>query len=87
MRALLLGLIRIYRFSLGPLLGPSCRFVPSCSTYMEQALLRLSLWRGLVLGCRRLLRCHPWGGSGWDPVPSPPESPTSCREREVHGAE
>ena len=61
--------IRLYQVLLSPLLGPACRFEPSCSRYMAEALKRYGLLRGGVLGARRLLRCHPWGGSGVDPVP------------------
>ena len=51
------------------LLPPSCRFAPSCSAYAIDALRRYGAWRGGLLAARRLLRCHPWGGSGFDPVP------------------
>lgn len=67
-RAVLL-LIRIYRLALSPLLGPRCRYLPSCSEYAAEAITRHGLWRGGRLAMMRLLRCHPWGGSGLDPVP------------------
>ena len=51
------------------LLPPSCRFQPSCSAYAIGAIQRYGAWRGGLLAVRRLLRCHPWGGSGYDPVP------------------
>jgi uncharacterized protein len=51
------------------LLPPSCRFQPSCSAYAIGAIQRYGAWRGGILAARRLLRCHPWGGSGYDPVP------------------
>ncbi|MGH7476731.1 MAG: membrane protein insertion efficiency factor YidD [Longimicrobiales bacterium] len=63
------GLIRLYRRGLSPLLGASCRFTPSCSAYTEEAILRYGTPRGSWLGLRRILRCHPFGGSGYDPVP------------------
>jgi putative membrane protein insertion efficiency factor len=67
---LLLGLVGIYRQLISPLLGPPrCRFVPSCSGYALEAIERHGAWRGSWLTLRRLLRCHPWGGSGFDPVP------------------
>ena len=67
-RALLL-LIRIYRVAFSPLLGLRCRYLPSCSEYAAEALREYGLARGGRLAVRRLLRCHPWGGSGLDPVP------------------
>ncbi len=51
------------------LLPPSCRYQPSCSAYAIGAVERYGAWRGGLLAARRLLRCHPWGGSGYDPVP------------------
>lgn len=62
--------IRLYQLLLSPLLGPGCRFEPSCSRYAQQALEQHHLVRALHLIVRRLLRCHPWGGQGWDPVPN-----------------
>jgi uncharacterized protein len=65
----LLVLIGFYRLALSPLLGPRCRYLPSCSEYAMEALQLHGLRRGSWLTLRRLLRCHPWGGSGCDPVP------------------
>lgn len=65
----LIGLIYLYKYLISPLLGPSCRFVPTCSDYAVEALRTHGLLRGGWLAVRRLLRCHPWGGSGYDPVP------------------
>jgi len=62
-------LIRAYQVVLAPHLGGACRFEPSCSTYGIQALQRHGAWKGLYLTARRLLRCRPWGPSGFDPVP------------------
>ncbi|MEP7028245.1 MAG: membrane protein insertion efficiency factor YidD [Candidatus Eisenbacteria bacterium] len=64
--------IRLYRRLLSPLLPAACRYWPSCSEYAEEAVLRHGAWRGLGLTSRRLLRCHPWGGHGVDPVPTTP---------------
>jgi putative membrane protein insertion efficiency factor len=61
--------IRIYQLTLSPLLAPSCRFHPTCSEYTREAVLRYGLMRGAWLGLKRLARCHPWHGGGYDPVP------------------
>ncbi len=65
----LLALIRVYQLGVSPLLGAHCRYDPSCSRYMATAIERFGVVRGGALGIRRLLRCHPWGGWGYDPVP------------------
>jgi len=65
----LIGFVKLYQVSLGPLLGGQCRFSPSCSFYAIEALQVHGAWRGSRLALRRLLRCHPFGGSGEDPVP------------------
>ena len=67
--AVLLGLIQLYRVGLSPLLGPRCRFIPSCSAYGLEAIQRHGPWRGGWLTLRRLLRCHPFTPCGCDPVP------------------
>lgn len=69
MRILLIGLVRLYQYALSPFLGPSCRFTPSCSEYMVEALQRHGAVKGLWLGTRRICRCHPWHPGGHDPVP------------------
>lgn len=69
MARLLLRLIRIYRKWISPLTPPSCRFTPTCSAYAEEAVHRHGGLRGGWLALRRLLRCHPFGSSGYDPVP------------------
>ncbi len=61
--------VRFYRRWVSPALPPACRFVPSCSAYAEEALTKHGAARGSWLAARRLLRCHPFGGSGYDPVP------------------
>jgi hypothetical protein len=65
-------LIRAYQLIIAPILPPSCRFYPSCSHYAAEAVERHGAWRGSGLALRRLLRCNPWGSSGYDPVPSEP---------------
>jgi uncharacterized protein len=64
------GAVRAYQLLVSPLLLPSCRFLPSCSVYAAEAIERHGAWRGCILALRRLARCHPWGGSGYDPVPA-----------------
>lgn len=61
--------IHFYRKVISPLLPPSCRYTPSCSTYAVEAIKKHGPVKGLILAIRRILRCHPWGGSGYDPVP------------------
>lgn len=61
--------IRFYQLVISPLLGPSCRFTPTCSEYAKQAIIKHGPIKGLGLAIWRLLRCNPWGGSGYDPVP------------------
>jgi uncharacterized protein len=67
--AVLRGLIRAYQLVVSPLLLPSCRYLPSCSDYAAEAIARHGAPLGTWLALRRLLRCHPWAGSGYDPVP------------------
>ena len=66
---LLLGLIRVYQYTLRPLLGQNCRFAPSCSDYAREAVTRHGAARGSWLALRRILRCHPYHAGGYDPVP------------------
>jgi putative membrane protein insertion efficiency factor len=66
-----IGLLRIYRYLLSPLLGPRCRFMPTCSEYAMQALHTHGALRGGWLTTRRLCSCHPWHPGGYDPVPEP----------------
>jgi len=62
-------LIRFYQAAISPYLMPSCRFTPSCSQYGIEAIQKYGPLRGARLTLKRLIRCHPWGGSGYDPVP------------------
>jgi len=67
-------LVRGYQYLVSPLLGPVCRYHPSCSDYARESLYTHGLARGSWLALRRLGRCHPWGGSGYDPVPCAPRA-------------
>ena len=61
--------IKIYQTLISPLIGPSCRFTPTCSQYTIEAIQKYGPLKGGWLGFRRIIRCHPWGGCGHDPVP------------------
>jgi putative membrane protein insertion efficiency factor len=82
LNSLLRGLIRLYQLIVSPVLPPSCRYLPSCSDYALEALTRHGMLRGLALALRRLARCHPWGGSGYDPVP--PSARRAAAELRLH---
>ena len=69
MRFLVLKIIRVYQKYLSPLLGPSCRFHPTCSEYALQAVETYGVFRGGFLAAKRVLKCNPWGGCGADPLP------------------
>ena len=69
LKSLLIGAIRVYQWTIAPLLMPSCRFIPGCSQYAVEAIRTRGVARGSVLSIRRLLRCHPLQPGGLDPVP------------------
>jgi putative membrane protein insertion efficiency factor len=75
-RQLLIVPVRGYKRWISPLLPQACRYTPTCSEYMMEALEVHGSVKGLWLGTRRLCRCHPWGGEGWDPVPPPRTRPS-----------
>jgi putative membrane protein insertion efficiency factor len=62
-------LVRMYQLLISPILPSTCRYAPTCSHYMLDALKKYGIFKGLWLGIKRIGRCHPWGGSGYDPVP------------------
>jgi putative membrane protein insertion efficiency factor len=64
-----IALIKIYQWLISPLLGPQCRFNPTCSNYALQSFQKYGLFKGFWLTIKRISRCHPWGGHGEDPVP------------------
>jgi len=65
----LVVVVRFYQLAISPYFPAACRYTPTCSEYMIQALQEHGIWKGLYLGTKRLLSCHPWGGKGYDPVP------------------
>lgn len=65
----MIGLIKVYQYTLSPFIGRNCRFMPSCSNYGIEALRKHGAIKGSILTIYRILRCNPWGGSGYDPVP------------------
>lgn len=64
-----IALIKIYQWVISPWLGPKCRFTPTCSNYALGAFKKHGVFKGFWLTVKRISRCHPWGGSGYDPVP------------------
>ena len=66
---MMLRLIWIYQMGISPFLKPACRFDPSCSHYAKESFERFAFLPALILSVRRILKCHPWGGRGYDPVP------------------
>jgi len=65
---ILIKLIKCYRYLVSPLLGQSCRYLPTCSEYSIEALKTYGFFKGLFLSIKRILSCHPWGQGGFDPV-------------------
>lgn len=85
---MLRGIIRLYQLVPSRFLGGHCRFAPSCSEYGMEAVARHGALRGGLLAARRIGRCHPWGGSGYDPVPAQPGNPGhTCSRHESDSAD
>ncbi len=75
LKRVFIALVKTYQFVISPLLGNNCRFYPSCSHYMIEAIERFGIFKGVYLGTKRLAKCHPWHEGGMDPVP---ERACSC---------
>lgn len=78
---ILIGVVRLYQLAVSPWMPGACRYTPTCSTYAVDAIEGHGPLRGSWLAVKRLARCHPWGGYGYDPVP-----PTSAGSSDGHGA-
>ena len=65
---ILIKLIKLYKYLVSPIIGPSCRYLPTCSEYSIEALKTYGFSKGLLLSLKRIMSCHPWGNSGFDPV-------------------
>ena len=63
-----INLINIYKYLISPLLGNNCRFLPTCSEYTKESIIKFGLVNGVWLGLRRIVKCHPWGKGGHDPI-------------------
>jgi uncharacterized protein len=69
MKTVILLLIRLYQLTLSSVMGRGCRFLPTCSEYATEAIIKHGAGKGTLLAAKRICRCHPWGGEGFDPVP------------------
>jgi putative membrane protein insertion efficiency factor len=72
-----IGIVRFYQLAISPLLGPHCRHTPTCSHYTIEAIKEWGPLKGSWLGLKRISRCHPWGTSGYDPVPKKEPKPSN----------
>jgi uncharacterized protein len=81
-RRTLIASIKVYQLTLSPWLGRQCRYLPTCSAYASESIERFGALRGSWLALKRLGRCHPWGGSGYDPVPEGGEATAGVNGRE-----
>lgn len=81
---LLAFLLRGYKLAISPWFGAACRFEPTCSAYAVEAIQLHGPVRGTWLGARRIARCHPWGGSGYDPVPAHEPATHICDAHHIH---
>ena len=74
-------MVKLYQNLISPILPKACRYEPTCSEYMIEAIKIHGIIKGIYLGTKRLLRCHPWGGSGYDPVPPVNTESKACHHR------
>ncbi|UZR96195.1 membrane protein insertion efficiency factor YidD [Chondrinema litorale] len=77
MNSFLIGLVRFYQYAISPMFPAACRYTPTCSQYAVEAFQKHGPWRGFILSIKRISSCHPWGGSGYDPVPEKEEKKSS----------
>ncbi|WP_420995160.1 membrane protein insertion efficiency factor YidD [Cupriavidus sp. 30B13] len=82
MKRILLALLRIYKIALSPFFGSQCRFLPTCSDYAREAILRHGAGRGSWMAACRLCRCHPFTDGGYDPVPPAAEAPAASTKQD-----
>ncbi|MBV8666264.1 MAG: membrane protein insertion efficiency factor YidD [Burkholderiaceae bacterium] len=82
MKSLLVGLVRLYQWGISPMMGPTCRFYPTCSNYAVEALHTHGALKGFWLALVRVSKCHPWNGGGFDPVP--PVASTDLSQSHLH---
>ncbi|MFT6115787.1 MAG: putative membrane protein insertion efficiency factor [Candidatus Azotimanducaceae bacterium] len=83
MKRLVLYVIRFYQLCISSLIGPRCRFLPTCSHYTQEAIEQHGLWQGGKLGLKRISKCHPFHAGGYDPVPSVADNPTLRRGAQI----
>ena len=77
---IMIFLVKGYQYAISPLLPASCRYTPTCSKYTIDAIKIHGPLRGFILGAKRILSCHPWGGHGYDPVPEKKEAATKMKK-------
>jgi len=84
MTRLMILMLKGYKLAISPWFGAACRYQPTCSAYAEEAIRLHGPLRGVWMGARRIARCHPWGGSGYDPVPRPGSATHHAHPHHIH---
>jgi len=79
-KSFFITLIHLYQHTFSILLGPCCRFTPSCSTYTSLSIQRFGIWGGTCIALKRLIKCHPFHPGGYDPVPETPRTPSKNKK-------